>query len=295
VSVSLARIGHLGRLTGWTFLNYAGDVLVRNCDALFVSLLLGNKMVPIAIFSKRAWDILQSLVVRFVFSFQPGLAHLRGSGDRLKLQSVTEQLLVAVAVCVAVGATVGWACNDVFVELWVGGQFFAGMSYNVLVGIAVALMIFLQTASQVMLAAGNIRGSALSMLIPNAARALFLLALLKFLGILAIPISTLVAALLIGGPYALRQWKNTLQLDLRALLRQFSVVARGLAIAGGVAFVAQQLLFARSWPSLTIEAAVISVATFVLLYALEPTVRAHVRRAAGAIFARLRGKSAGAD
>lgn len=293
-AVSGRRIRAMTPLAAWTFLSMIGDTASKSCDAFLISRFVGNAAVPMAVLSRRLWDILYVVVTRLSFAFQPGLAHLAGEGDRDKFRHVAEQLVRALAVLLAFGAGGVWALNQPFMAVWLPppgpevGERFAGHVFNVLMGVAIVLMVVNFSIGQVTLAGGAVRGSAGSQLLPNLTRVALMVGLLaggRWLGaeartvVLALPVSAILAYSVLGGLYSFRLWARVLRLSAGELLRQAALLTSRLALAGAMSVL--WLRFAprpEGWLSLVVQAAALAVALVLGLCVLDGWLRLRVRQ-----------------
>jgi O-antigen/teichoic acid export membrane protein len=297
LTLSWARIRQLAGLTGWTFLSRVGFTLGNNSHSFFVAYFLGPAWVPVAAFTRRAWEILYLLLSRLSFSFQPGLAHLWGSGDVPRFQGIVEKMVVMILLTTAVSTGAALALNQAFMSLWLHSpEFFAGDAYNVLSGVANLLNIALFTASQVLMSTGRIRASAVVQLLPNIGRGVLLaagLALAAPLGLApqvalwAVPLSTIVANVLVGWPYVLPQWREAARFSVAAVRRQCTVGLKLIVAAALVAWAGSFLPAAGSWWTLGGFGALLAVALVMACVLVDATARREALAVATAAAARL--------
>jgi O-antigen/teichoic acid export membrane protein len=273
-------------LTGWTFLNYAGEWILKSCDAFLVAMFLGPRWATVTELTKRAWDVLSGTMTRLAFSFQPGLAHVHGAGDSKKFMEVAHHVLAVVTVSFGLGAGVMFALNEPFMRLWVGADKFAGVWYNELWGLAAACNVLVFAAGQILIAAANIRGSAIAQSAGNLARAFVLAALLvathllgaaPTLGILAVPVSTLLATLALGGPLLLWEWRKTLRVSAGHVSVQAWGWGRALLLAGVLAALWWWVPTAQTWPWLILHGASLGALLFFAFCFVDQTFRELVR------------------
>ncbi|MCG8403897.1 MAG: hypothetical protein MI923_01740 [Phycisphaerales bacterium] len=294
-SVSRSQTLSLLKLMGWTSLNRLGSSLIKNCDAFLISMFLGNRMVPVAIFTKRAWDILVVFVNRLSFSFVPGLSHLHSADGPAAYQALTNRLLTVVTASIGVGTGIAWGLNESFIQLWLGHDFFAGRVYNSLLGVATFVGVIAFTVSQILLSANNIRGSAIGQTGMNVARLLVLLLTISYVEILSIPISTILAFIFVGAPYFLRQWRKTLGFSDRQMGLQLWVIGRAVAIAVILGLIwSTYVPLAESWLLLVGQGVALLAILLAAYYAVDPAIRGEMRNLIGFV-GRYVGRSAKRD
>lgn len=298
LTMSWARVRQLAGLAGWTFLSRLGFTLGNNSHSFFVAYFLGPAWVPVAALTRRAWEILYLLLSRLSFSFQPGLAHLWGSGDVPRFQAIVEKMVVMILLTTAVSTGAAFALNQAFMALWLHSPaFFAGDAYNVLSGVASLLNIALFTASQVLMSTGRIRASAVVQLLPNVGRGVLLavgLALAAPLGIApqfalwAVPLSTILANVLVGWPYVLPQWRDAARFSHEAVRRQCAIGVRLIVASALMAWAWALLPAASAWWTLGLSGAVLTAALLTACVLVDATARREALAIATAAAARLR-------
>jgi O-antigen/teichoic acid export membrane protein len=278
-SVSMEYFRSMSGKMGWTFVNNLGGVMRRNVDALIVSQLFGNSEVLVVEWTKRAWEIFTALTTRASTAFTPAMAHLHGEGDMPKFRSISHRLFIVIAVATGITTGYGLAFNGTFVGLWVGSQFFAGSTFNLLLGLATSISVITFTLMEVLFATGNIRGPAIAQVIVSVARIVLMVLFAPRFGLLSIPLSMLVTETLGGLTYLALQWKHMLLVTWREILMQFLVVARVLVVATGIAW-----LWARlpgGWKGLFAHGILFGVALVLALLLTEPSLRSELGKLAG--------------
>jgi O-antigen/teichoic acid export membrane protein len=126
-----------------TALGVLAFAVMNSSDSLVVSLILGNATVPAYTFTKKAADVLRSMLDMVAYAAYPGFAHLVGSEQRAKAPAVYRNIMaffVLISVCAAVGYM---TTNHVFVNLWVGNTFYLGGTLTTLF----ALQMIISSAS----------------------------------------------------------------------------------------------------------------------------------------------------
>ena len=110
----------------------AAGAIAGQSDTLIVASVIDPASSAILGLTQKATDIIALLAVRPSTSLLPGLAHLSGEGDRVKLLHYLK-LMIKAAVFTAALAVGGVAIfNRPFVDLWVGDKFFGGQPLTIL-------------------------------------------------------------------------------------------------------------------------------------------------------------------
>jgi O-antigen/teichoic acid export membrane protein len=274
-TVSARRLRVLLPLVGWTFAGNLGVVLRGSVDAFVVAKAFDNSTVVVTEYSKRIWELATQLLGRATSSFTPALAHLHGGGERERFRSVSARLLAAVALALSLALGGVWAFNADFVALWVGSANWAGAGYNLAWGAAALFNVLVLAMTDVLFAAGGIRGTAAVQVLQTAVRLLLLVGTVSWLGILALPLSALAAAALGGVPWLALRWKRLLGLSAAELWQQARplLVGAGLAAALAAAWTAW-VPGPLGWLALAAQAAAFAALLGLALAAVEPSMRA---------------------
>jgi O-antigen/teichoic acid export membrane protein len=109
--------------------------LILATDSLMIGIILGPAAAAIYYATTRAHEIVRLLMGRFSSSLTPSLTHLYGEGRVDRFKEIVFHALKIQVLLGAIGIAGTIAFNEPFVRLWVGGDKFAGMSINVLVGL----------------------------------------------------------------------------------------------------------------------------------------------------------------
>jgi O-antigen/teichoic acid export membrane protein len=271
--LSGTRVRALSGLMGWTFLNNVGSTLRQNVDAIIIAQFLGNSVVLQTEWSKRIWDVLSAIGLKGSAAFTPAMAHLHGEGDLPKFRALGTDLLKMTAIAAAGTLALGLAFNRMFMGVWTGGKFYAGFSYNLLLGFATVLAMLTFTVCEVLFAASNIRGPAIIQFVQSLIRIVSLVVFVRWVGTLSVPLSMLTASILGGSISLITLWKQTLQLSRFELTDQFKAIIRPLTIAVIADLCWSFVPRAYLWPSLFGHSMVFGAGFVVLLYCFDPFVQ----------------------
>lgn len=119
-------LGALWREGLWVTLNRVLQAMARGLDVLLVDRVVASAAVAPYAMTTRPALIGQSFVLLALPFLSPGLAELRGSGDRAGIQRAISAVLSGMLVLQGLFAVVVLACAEEFVRLWVGSALFAG-------------------------------------------------------------------------------------------------------------------------------------------------------------------------
>jgi O-antigen/teichoic acid export membrane protein len=125
----------LVRATPATTLGVLAFVVMNSSDALVISILIGNASVPAYSFTKKAADVIRSLLDMVAYAAYPSFAHLVGSNQERKASAVYSNILT-LFLLVAISAVVGYiTINHIFVDSWVGKTFYLGPLFTTMFGL----------------------------------------------------------------------------------------------------------------------------------------------------------------
>jgi len=260
-------------LIGATFLKQVGRILANSCDAFLVAIFFGVEVVPIVVFTSRLWQMAVGFGQRISVAFVPGLAHLWGEGRTDRAAEIGVKVLKVTVWFVAFEVAALLFLNKAFIGLWVGQKFFAGSTFNLLMGLGIIIYAYAYASGQVLFAANIIKGPALAEFAQNILRLVLLIVLLKVFGIIGVPISTIVASVIIVLAYVHKRISSLLKVTLIELKRTMIwsvLIGTVLGLAG------TQLIQIDTWPGLILGAAVIILINGTMLAVADVSFRSFV-------------------
>lgn len=260
-------------LMGATFLKQVGRILARSCDAFLVGIFFGVEVVPIVVFTSKLWQVAVEFGERISIAFMPGLAHLWGEGNKSRAADIGTKVLKVTMWFVAFEVATLLFLNQSFIGLWVGDKFFAGQTFNLLMGFAILIFVYVYASGQVLYAANIIKGPALAEFVLSILQLGLLIALLKMIGIIGVPISTIVASAIIVLIYLQKRISSLLKttfIGLRSTMIWSALIGIFLGLAG------TQLVRIRSWTGLVLAAAVMVLINVTILAAADVSFRTFV-------------------
>jgi len=163
--------------------------------------------------------------------------------------------------------------NKTFLGLWVGSKFFAGSTFNLLMGVSIIVYAYVYASGQVLFAANIIKGPALAEFAQNILRLGLLIVLLKVIGIAGVPISTIVASVIIVLVYLQKRIGSLLKTTLIGLK---STAIWSVLIGTFLGLAGTQLIQISTWPGLILGAAVIVLINGMILTFADVSFRTFV-------------------
>ncbi len=258
-------------LIGATFLKVAGRVMEKSCDAFLVAIFLGVEMVPLVVFSSKLWQVAVQFSERISVAFMPGLAHLWGEGEKSRAVEIGAKVLKVTIWLVAFEVAALLFLNKTFIGLWVGDKFFAGGTFNLLMGFGIITYAYAYASGQVLFAANIIKGPALAWFARGILRVGLLIVLLKVIGIIAVPITMIASSVIILLVYLQKRISLLLNVDLMKLKRTMTIpllVGTCLGLAGAY------LVGTNTWLELVFGAVAIVLINGMVLALVDANFRA---------------------
>ncbi|WOO42916.1 lipopolysaccharide biosynthesis protein [Rubellicoccus peritrichatus] len=160
VSISFERVTELFHLMAFTSFGKVGYVLTNNMDALLIARFLGPESVPVFVLTRRSYSVAEMILNRTGNAIAPSLSHLKGEGDRVKVQGILYRLLRLNIWLLGLAFAGFFAFNDDFVRLWVGERFFAGSFVSYLLCIWMVASVILTLMQTLCIALGDIKRNA---------------------------------------------------------------------------------------------------------------------------------------
>jgi O-antigen/teichoic acid export membrane protein len=119
----------------------------------------------------------------------PGLAHLKGKGNTEHMMRIASALIATVSGLVAIGAGATVALNRPFMSLWVGKQYYGGLSMTTALALISVLTVITTALGHVVFSSGNVRLPAGVAFTQLAIKLLLTFPLTHAFGTLGIPVA----------------------------------------------------------------------------------------------------------
>lgn len=257
------------------FLTSIAMRLQSQANLVIVGVFLGPRIAATYGLTVRAHETVLLVLWQLNAAIGPVLAHLVGSGERARLDSVVRNLLPLTAAIAAVGAACTIVLNESFVSLWIGGHGYAGHGVTIAMGAALWFLALASVGYEALVARGDFAFIARVYLTSSVLHVALLLALVNT-GPWAAPAALCVSSALWGGIF----WWRVLAVDgapsrLRAVLAEPLLIA---TIAGLCALALGQLLpRAETWAAFLGEALIAGATVSATLLILRPPLRQLLR------------------
>ncbi|MEJ0087421.1 MAG: hypothetical protein WDO72_17240 [Pseudomonadota bacterium] len=250
--------------------------LQSQANILFVGSVLGPQVAAVYGLTVRAHETVLIVVAQLNSAFGPVLAHLAGTGNLDRLNSVIRSLLPLVAALAAVGAVSVAVLNHSFVSLWVGSHAYGGATLTILMAVAMWVTSLAYVGYEALLARGEFSFIARIFAIGSVLHVVMLVAALSWLGAWGAPLALVVSSLCWGS----LAW-GKVAADARPVASLRGALGE-VALIGAVACIAAAALLnllplATSWAALAAEGVLCAVAVAAVLLVVHPALQRTLR------------------
>jgi O-antigen/teichoic acid export membrane protein len=212
-SFSAHRARELIRLAGYMLVSKIASMLQTSSDGVLTAIMLGPSQTAMLVLTGKVVDVARMIPDRLGAAMQPSLAHLAGVGNRERSLRISTHFLVAASLVAAPLIATAVVLNRDVVRLWVGARLYGGQPLSALIGISSLLTLLSTAIYHVLFANGLIETTSKISLVAGAVKIVLLAVLLRWLGLIAVPIATTAAILIVTGPRYLRVLSETFSLD----------------------------------------------------------------------------------
>ena len=243
ISFTLGSVFALAKLLSFTLLARVSGIISNNVDLIVVSRFIGPEAITVLALTRKSADFSKELVNQPTSAFLPAVSHLSGAGETDKAREVLMRLvrILLWLLGMIVGGLI--AFNDDFVKLWVGPQFFAGNTINLIICGTILFTLASSCLANLCYALGNIKGSSLA----GAVQSLLFIPLViygtKYFGLIGTVIAPLIAVFAVSAWYFPRSFSSLLKLSQRDIKGIISEVFRTVVV-----MVLLMLLFSWLYP-----------------------------------------------
>lgn len=229
VAISRSELRKYSTLSSFTFIERLISGLLTQSDKFIAARLISNQVAMVYSLSGCAFEPVKMGADRLLPAFLPGLAHLSGEGNRERLQEVCKRLMNIVAYVISVGTACVVALNFVFVKLWVGSANFGGQKLTLMFALLTISNVLFLALAETTFAVGGVGPIEVMRAVEAVVRIILQLTLLKYLGIIGIPLGGCIGMMLVSGIYLPGISAQKLGMNRRA---QYRLVALNFLRAG---------------------------------------------------------------
>jgi len=211
--------------SSWVFVERLSKTASLQSDKMIVAVMIDPIYTTILVFSKKASDLLNTIVTHISASLMPGLAHLAAEDDNTKLRKYMIGSIKITFIVGIYGAGGVFLLNKSFVSLWVGDQFFAGKLFTILIVISGLFYVLNAAVYNNLFANGKISIVSKASMLESLIRIPLSIAFCYFGGIngiiLAAILATLPTSFLIQTRYFLKLINFSWHQSIRSISRIF--------------------------------------------------------------------------
>jgi O-antigen/teichoic acid export membrane protein len=158
----------LSGLSGWFVVWKVVSQLMLAGDVVVLGIFDSVALVSIYSLTKYVPETLIKLVTIIVFGIAPGLGGIIGAGNIEKANRVRNEIMSFTWLLLTIAGSVILLWNEVFIQLWVGANFYAGLLATLLIIVLVAQIAFIRNDSNIIDLTLNIRTKVLIGVISEA-------------------------------------------------------------------------------------------------------------------------------
>lgn len=280
--VHRTEVAQYARLSAFTFVERVGGALLSHSDAYLTARLISPDQATVYALTGRAYDPVRMAAERIAPAFLPGLAHLAGEGRRERLYEISKRLCDSLTFIISVGAAAVVALNFAFVPLWVGPKFFGGQSLTVMLACFVVTNVILSSLAEIVFAAGGVGRIEAMRAVEGLVRVIAQYVMLKWIGIVGIPIGGCVGMLVVSAWYLPRVAAERLEQKQSVVYWQIAVsgfrAAVLLACGGFLGWLLRRNVPDWNWLIFIVTSIFIFVFLCAIGLAMNPDVRSEVCR-----------------
>jgi O-antigen/teichoic acid export membrane protein len=145
----------------YTFSSKMLSTLKNNVDLILISRFMNLEMVAAFELTRRPMKILYGFASRPSAALIAAFANLKGEGDRVKLQDITEKFTF-LSLAGLIFITSGFiAFNKDLISVWVGSELFIGQTFNLILALFFMFSNFTYILANLTYSLGNIKGNSL--------------------------------------------------------------------------------------------------------------------------------------
>ena len=201
VGFTWRKARRLFELMSYNFFGKAANILSNNADSFIIARYIGAETVTIYRLTKKIPDLGNMFLNRVSVAFKPATSHLIGSRSPASTRPVLIRLILYLTWATGLGVGGILALNEIFVELWVGSEIYAGGAVNILLCGLLFVRAVYDSLSNICYSLGNIKGNSIANTVQATVYVIFVLIGAKKYGIIGVAFSAILAHLAVSVWY----------------------------------------------------------------------------------------------
>jgi O-antigen/teichoic acid export membrane protein len=278
-----SELRQIAGMSAFTFVSRLGSAVLGNLDATLAAQVASPQAAAVLVLTGRAFDPVRLATDRVALAAAPGLTHLAGSGDLVRVESLVERMRRLIRWIPAIGIGCVTALNGAFVALWVGPKLFGGEPLTLVYAVVAAIGVTVALMNQLTYALGGIRESSMATLVEAIVRVPLAYGLGLRFGIIGIPVASAISMAAVRGWYLPWLWGRLVKGSPAKQLRRWAAnVALGVGM-GVVGLWASGVVNrgTSSWMRFTMSASIAGGLGLLLALTCDPELRRLITRRQG--------------
>lgn len=241
----------------------AGTIFSQESDPLIITLCIGPEITTAYILTRRAADIVFSLLSVITGSTVGSFSHLVGNGDIDRICKIAAQILTLSFCIGAIGFATYVGANQFFVTLWVGKNMLIDSNSILFIGIGFLAYTMRSLVSRLLYGLTDFNYTSLAILFEGLARIALAVTLINLFGVIGVPIAFMFCCLTTS---LILSWR--LKSKLNIFIKKTDGLRLGLAAMSILFFNTSLTYFnleANSWASFIIATLLLLIANSILI------------------------------
>lgn len=241
-----SEVFRFGKLSSWYMGGGFAKMLLLNSDKIVLGVIAGPVLVATYALTKFSSLTIQGVITNVVHGMKPGIGTIIGKKEYDRVLSVRSQIMTLTWLFSTVFGISIFLFNESFIGLWVGHEYFAGRTVNVLIVLAVIQYIFIQNDEGLISLTLNIRMQVYLVFIAAVLTIALSYFLIDQFGILGLCISIIAGRLVlsVGLPMIVKKnLESDTIVNLRNMIRPLTVSMLLLALS----YLLSDIVYTDSW------------------------------------------------
>ena len=169
-----------------------GQSIVSKVEPTLIAAMINPELATTFVLTKRAAEMVGMLLQVIFSSFLPSFSHLYAQ-DQNKAGQILSKTIPLTFVAAIVGYSSYAAFNQSFINLWVEANNFAGQTVTVMIALGLVVMSTQSFLFQLLVGTGDVSRPSYLLLAESLMRVLLMALLLRFLGLVGLPLAMLIS------------------------------------------------------------------------------------------------------
>jgi len=221
-----STVFRFGKLSGWYMGREFAKMLLLQSDKIILGVIAGPVVVTTYALTKFPALTIQGVVTNVIHGMKPGIGTILGKKEYNRVTTIRTHIMTLTwLLTTALGISI-FLFNESFINLWVGGEYFAGKEVNLLIVLMVIQYIFIQNDGGIISLSLNIRTQVYLSYVAAVLTIVFSYFLVNQFGILGLCVSMIGGRLVlsVGLPMIVqKRLENDKLVDFQMMIRPVAV------------------------------------------------------------------------